>query len=443
MPQAQLCFMQAKVHFTPILDLSANAPQMAARLQQAGYPDFIKGGVKANSVPTNPTDTPARPASMATLERLVFLNCAHSKGFIVEPNALILQTTEDATWESFIAEFMHGLNRVQACLNRALTERVGLRYLATVVPSTNTAGLTAVLAQGVLGLTQQLPAELALARTFTETHFRTGGCQVMVRTHLPTNPEGLAPELESLGIEQLENEPMGVKLAERLQQLQGEHALIDMDAAMEVKQALQLAAIQSQLTKLGSAIELAFNTVVKPTTPAVKRRLAGHGIRYTPVKSHWPDGQLAVQEAVGHSGAEGSATRRDLAHVRAVFNIPMTELAHIFGVTRQAVHEWARGGALAPANAEKLSVLAQVADVFAAAAMPMSAQLLRRKIAPAPSLLDALKQGEDVVDLARKLLVTLQRESQQRERLAASLVGRKRMQQVDLEYAVPHLAEDT
>ena len=80
--------------------------------------------------------------------------------------------------------------------------------------------------------------------------------------------------------------------------------------------------------------------------------------------------------------------------------------------------------------------------MLAESGLEITPQLLRRKIGLAPSLLDSVTQGADVVDLARKLTDTLIRESQQRERLALRLAGRKKSAHADSEFAVPHLAED-
>jgi len=158
--------------------------------------------------------------------------------------------------------------------------------------------------------------------------------------------------------------------------------------------------------------------------------------------SNWSINQIEIHDAADQSPNNCSSSVRDLANVREVLKISVTELARVFGVTRQAVHEWAKGGALSPTNAEKLSTLAMVADELADSGLDITPQLLRRKIGLAPSLLDSVTQGADVVDLARKLTDTLTREAQQRERLATRFAGRKKSPRAEAEFAVPHLDED-
>lgn len=158
--------------------------------------------------------------------------------------------------------------------------------------------------------------------------------------------------------------------------------------------------------------------------------------------SNWTINQIEIHAAANPVASDRSSSVRDLAHVREVLKISVTELARVFGVTRQAVHEWVKGGALSPANAERLSILARAADVLAESGLEITPQLLRRKIGLAPSLLESVTQGGDIVDLAQILTETLAREAQQRERLASRLAGRKRIAQTEAEFAVPHFAED-
>jgi DNA-binding transcriptional regulator YiaG len=158
--------------------------------------------------------------------------------------------------------------------------------------------------------------------------------------------------------------------------------------------------------------------------------------------SNWNINKIEIHAAVNQAPNDRISSVRDLAHAREVLKISVTELARVFGVTRQAVHEWAKGGALASANADRLSTLARAADVLAASGLEITPQLLRRKIGLGPSLLESVTHGADAVDLARKLVDTLSREAQQREQLASRFAGRKKSAQSEAEFAVPHLSED-
>lgn len=70
-------------------------------------------------------------------------------------------------------------------------------------------------------------------------------------------------------------------------------------------------------------------------------------------------------------------------------------------MSRQAVHEWIKGGALAPRNALRLSELAQVADVFVESGIEVTPQVLRRKIGGGHSIMESVKEDGNVVGLLR------------------------------------------
>ncbi|MDN5752331.1 MAG: helix-turn-helix domain-containing protein [Nitrosospira sp.] len=116
----------------------------------------------------------------------------------------------------------------------------------------------------------------------------------------------------------------------------------------------------------------------------------------------------------------------------------VSELARVFGVSRQAVHEWIKGGALSPRNARRLSELAQVADVFVKSGIEVAPQMLRRKIGGGHSLLESVKEGGNIVELAHTLVDTLARESQQRQHLTARLAGRQKPTLTANDFGTPH-----
>jgi uncharacterized protein (TIGR04255 family) len=59
-------------------------------------------------------------------------------------------------------------------------------------------------------------------------------------------------------------QPIGVKVADRFQKINGVHAIVDTDASIEGRYELRLDEIKSQLSILRAGIEIAFNAVVMP-----------------------------------------------------------------------------------------------------------------------------------------------------------------------------------
>lgn len=158
--------------------------------------------------------------------------------------------------------------------------------------------------------------------------------------------------------------------------------------------------------------------------------------------ANWNINQIEFDVARATAGDAASAAARDIVHIRQVMKTSVSELARVFGVSRQAVHEWIKGGALSPRNAQRLSELAQAADVLIESGIEITPQMLRRKIGGGLSLLESVKENGNVLELARKLVDTLSRESQQRERLAARLAGRQKPAVDSIDFGAPHLKED-
>lgn len=117
---------------------------------------------------------------------------------------------------------------------------------------------------------------------------------------------------------------------------------------------------------------------------------------------------------------------KNLARIREIFKPTVTELANLFGVSRQAVYDWQAGKPIAPENSLRLGEFAQAAELLSTQRIQISSQALRRKVLGGQSLLDALRHGGPVLDTAAALAQVLDREAVQREKLTARLLGRQR-----------------
>jgi len=170
--------------------------------------------------------------------------------------------------------------------------------------------------------------------------------------------------------------------------------------------------------------------------------LSPHYLHASAATANWDINQIEFNGQSERSADALSDSARNIAHIRAVTKISVSELSRAFGVSRQAVHEWIKGGALSPRNAQRLSELTQATDVFLEAEIDVTAQVFRRKIVGGPSILEAVRENGNIVDLARKLVATLARESQQRQRLATRLAGRSVPSVSATEFGTPHLNEN-
>lgn len=158
--------------------------------------------------------------------------------------------------------------------------------------------------------------------------------------------------------------------------------------------------------------------------------------------SSWSINQIEIDGSRTATESAASATAEDISHIRQFTKISVTELAQVCGVSRQAVHEWIKGGPLSTRNAERISKLAQAVDVILESGVDALPQTLRRKVSGGMSILEAVQTDGNVVDLARQLVGTVARESEQRKRLAARLAGRQKPQLSSTEFGAPHLKEE-
>ena len=116
----------------------------------------------------------------------------------------------------------------------------------------------------------------------------------------------------------------------------------------------------------------------------------------------------------------------DLSRIRAVLKPTVTELAELFGVSRQAVYGWQEGAEPTIAHASKLEDLAKAADILVYEGVTGSSSALRRKLAGGKTLFDVVREGGLAQDAARSLVQMLRRELEQRKKLDERLAGRKR-----------------
>lgn len=81
-------------------------------------------------------------------------------------------------------------------------------------------------------------------------------------------------------------------------------------------------------------------------------------------------------------------TAEDLIRVRTVLKPTVSELAKVFGVSRQAIYNWQSGEEPQPIYANKIKDLAAAADVIAGEAVTLNGHILKRKISNGKTLFE-------------------------------------------------------
>lgn len=84
-----------------------------------------------------------------------------------------------------------------------------------------------------------------------------------------------------------------------------------------------------------------------------------------------------------------------LENIKASLGLPVSEMASVFGVTRQSIYKWL-GGTATPEDDKltRIGDLSRIADSFKEANLSHPMQLLRMKAFEGKSVLDLFKSGE-------------------------------------------------
>jgi transcriptional regulator with XRE-family HTH domain len=145
--------------------------------------------------------------------------------------------------------------------------------------------------------------------------------------------------------------------------------------------------------------------------------------------------RLIIPGPIQRSPAEG------LSRIREIFKPTITEVAALFGVSRQTVYDWQSGKGISDRHADKLEEIANAADLFADSGLPFSTQIVRRKLAGGRTLFDLFREGGSAQEATHSLIKMIQHELEQRKALGARLANRKRpaLDQADL--GIPMLDE--
>lgn len=94
-----------------------------------------------------------------------------------------------------------------------------------------------------------------------------------------------------------------------------------------------------------------------------------------------------------------------LDNIKSVLNLPVSEMASLFGVTRQSIYKWT-GNQATPddENLAKIAELSQLADLFKEAQVSRPLDMVKMKAFQGKSVLDLFKGGEPFMHLATVLV---------------------------------------
>ena len=116
----------------------------------------------------------------------------------------------------------------------------------------------------------------------------------------------------------------------------------------------------------------------------------------------------------------------DIQKIREVMGPAISDLAGVFGVSRQSIYNWISGEQVADGNARKLADLARACDLLESSGLSNTRVLLKRKFANGRTLLGVVEHGGSASEAAVLLLRILKSEESQRLRMHKLFAARPR-----------------
>lgn len=253
MKNAPVYFTVAQVRFNPILDMEGYLPTIQERMRKNHFPDFKRENIQQLILPFAPSTEGGQPPnpSFVPRARCVFGSIDRTTEFILEHNAMALQTTAYETSDIFFKIMLDGLGIVHEVIQLDFTERIGVRYFDAVLPKSGET-LPQYLTSEVLGLYDKLEGNMA--HSYSETVTMTTVGQLVSRVIIQKGRVGLPPEVMVLA----------PSINSRFTEVEGLHAIIDTDAFYEQREPFSLERLNSKLQELHDEIEKSFKATVTP-----------------------------------------------------------------------------------------------------------------------------------------------------------------------------------
>lgn len=250
MQNAPVYFTIVQVRFNSILALESYAPKIQESLRKQKYPDVKRGVITTLNISPPVAEEESNPhIPLSQTRRFMFSNMERTSGFILDEGALTFQTTKYETFEKFSEDFLKGLKVVHEVVDLSYTDRIGIRYLDAVFPREGEK-LSEYLTESVQGIAEKLEGNIV--HSFSETLARRDEVNLLARAIIQNGKLGFPPDIHSDML----------KIEERFRNLQGLHAILDMDGFTELRESFSLEKVRERLDTIHSEITKAFRATI-------------------------------------------------------------------------------------------------------------------------------------------------------------------------------------
>ncbi len=172
---------------------------------------------------------------------------------------------------------------------------------------------------------------------------------------------------------------------------------------------------------------LAFGTAILLFSPQLGAHVGTAGSRMFDSTHSWPQYDPFLPELrieVNTFIDTPRTVAEDLHHIRTILKPGVSELADIFGVSRQAIYNWLGGENPSSLHTSKIKDFAAAADIITTEGITITGNILKRKIKEGKTLFEIIRDGGSGHEGALILVGILKRESEQRRILDLRLANR-------------------
>jgi uncharacterized protein (TIGR04255 family) len=240
-------FTVVQARFNTLLMLGDYLPSIQEAMRRGGFPDFTSRKMVTLQIAAQEGQVTA--PNVVNLEQFLFGNADKTHMFVLNPDALTLQSTRYGRFEDFSALFLKGLAIVHDVVQLDFTDRVVLRYLDHVAPRPNDS-LDLYVVPEVRGLGARLDGKAV--HSFSETFSRVGDVQLRSRVVIQDGGLAFPPDLTS----------DGMKIDDRFLGYSGHHATLDTDGFIDGRMAFSIPAVGEQISTIHRVISAAFKAAV-------------------------------------------------------------------------------------------------------------------------------------------------------------------------------------
>jgi len=253
---APVFYTLTQFKFNPIAQMSEYVPRLQERLRRIGYPDFRPETRFAINIRRTEESQPE--IQKTQMDRWSFTNAKGDEGYLLLSDSLVFHTTAYDSFEDFSKKALVGLGLVHELIELAYIDRIGLRYLDSVVAK-NEEKIEVYLQPYLIGLSTTVGGKLN--HSFSETLTQIENGALVARVVITESDKLIIPPDLS---------PLNLNILPRFSALNGRNAVLDIDYFVSERrlEGVDLEIVKAQLLASHDIITKAFHASV--TDHAIK-----------------------------------------------------------------------------------------------------------------------------------------------------------------------------